>query len=867
MIYDNVLKEASSQGISCRIKEKIFSDEYKDYEVIKSAYSDEGVLELTVAIPMRDFSMPNLNYKNQDIAVQLLKNIGIEGKVEIDYNDAIAENLVYAQDIKKGKTVNPNTSAVLQVSRGGRPFTMPYIIGITSADAEKQLSDLKLAVKIEYGYSSEYKEGEVYQQSIAAGSDVRKGDEIVVHVCSLDSLIKVENIVGKDQNDAKNLLEGQKLKVQISEAYSETVEKGRIIRQLPEAGTMQEEGTVIVLTVSKGSQRPEEPSGGGNGATDNMQGQPAGTWSSWVSSLPGGVSSKNYDIEQMVEYRSRKRETTASTQANLAGWTLYDQTEAWSDYGSWSEWSTEKKAASDSTKVLSKTQYSTRTRSATTSNTSSSMSGWDLYKTDESWSDYESWSSWSEQPVSSDDYTKVESKKQYRYQDKATTTSTTSDSMSGWTLYDTKYEWGLYGNWTSWSTTQPSSSESTKVESKTQYRYRDKLTTTDTSSSKPGWTLYDTKEEWGPYGSWSDWSDTKPTENESTKVESTTAYRYRDKETRTSSNSYLDGWTQTGSSSSYSNWSSWSDWGSPLPFGNTSSSDTYQVESRTVYTWSWFKCENCGSYEPTTKCRNCNYYPESTVIGSAKYNPTSYSNATGSYGGYGYIIIDGHKAYDVDRYTKTEYRYRTRTLANTYTYERWGDWSQYQNDPVSSSSTREVQTKTVYRYATRSRVKTYYYYKWDNWSSWQDSSVSANSSREVETQTVYRSASREKVKTNYFYKWGSWSGWDDTSYTQSSTRNVETRTVYRSCKRTKLYTYYFEKWSAWSEWGDISYTVTDNRDVRTRTVYSYANRTKQYTYYYEKWGAWSNYVSDPIPSADNVDVQTRVRYRYRKKAG
>ena len=53
----------------------------------------------------------------------------------------------------------------------------------------------------------------------------------------------------------------------------------------------------------------------------------------------------------------------------------------------------------------------------------------------------------------------------YKYTLTSYTTSNQS-SLSGWTMYDKKSEWGSYGAWTEWSTTKVTASDSRKVETK-----------------------------------------------------------------------------------------------------------------------------------------------------------------------------------------------------------------------------------------------------------------------------------------------------------------------------------------------------------------------------------------------------------------
>ncbi len=51
-------------------------------------------------------------------------------------------------------------------------------------------------------------------------------------------------------------------------------------------------------------------------------------------------------------------------------------------------------------------------------------------------------------------------------------TTSSSNNMSGWTLYDTKWAWGNFGSWSAWSTTPVYKSDSRKVETKNEtYTY------------------------------------------------------------------------------------------------------------------------------------------------------------------------------------------------------------------------------------------------------------------------------------------------------------------------------------------------------------------------------------------------------------
>ena len=99
----------------------------------------------------------------------------------------------------------------------------------------------------------------------------------------------------------------------------------------------------------------------------------------------------------------------------------------------------------------------------------------------------------------------------------------------------TKYDCTRCGNsytawdeasWSSWSTEKPSGYTGGDIESATQYRYRDKDTTTSSSASMTGWTLSGSEKVWGDYGAWSDWTTEAVSAGDSTQVETAPLYRY-----------------------------------------------------------------------------------------------------------------------------------------------------------------------------------------------------------------------------------------------------------------------------------------------------------------------------------------------------
>ena len=378
------------------------------------------------------------------------------------------------------------------------------------------------------------------------------------------------------------------------------------------------------------------------------------------------------------------------------------------------------------------------------------------------------WSEWMDtipSYVTAENYI-IEEQVLYRSRTQETTESTTEKEMPGWELYSTASGGEDFGEWSDWSATEVVGSDTREVESELRYRYRDKITTTGSSSDMGGWTLYDTTYTWGDYGEWSKWSTTVATESESRMVETKPQYCYRDI-------SYTTEYTQWGE------WSAWS-------FVRQDTNDLKMEESRTVWGYYYYSCPSCGAhmhgwniYCPTWAggCGN-GWISEDrcTVV----YSTTSWDAAglsdwygTGKY----YAYVDGQLVFKwTSGGSGTQYRYCTRSTQQVVNYGSWSEWG---DTAYYNSSNREVQTRTVYRYCDRSQVPTYHFWKWGDWSEWSVTAVSGTDSREFETATFYRYRDIVEETVYYFRRWSEWSEYTSEEIVGTDTIEVEEKIQYR----------------------------------------------------------------------------------------
>ena len=221
---------------------------------------------------------------------------------------------------------------------------------------------------------------------------------------------------------------------------------------------------------------------------------------------------------------------------------------------------------------------------------------------------------------------------------------------------------------------------------------------------------------------WTDWSDWTETEikapDENTEVESRTEYRYYDKVITTSSNPSLEGWIHYDTTQSYSDWGGWSNWSTVAQ----TPSDTKDVQTTVSYMYYCFLCPSCKRHEPYDGSCECGY-PLTYANLQEVWSHTSYLNSNSErysycYGGtqkrYSTSIIAGEKwnfaesylgsgsAGVVDVYlnryiTRTEYRYCTRNINTTYYFYKWGKPSEWREIVYTPTSERKVEQRTLYR--------------------------------------------------------------------------------------------------------------------------------------------------------------------------
>lgn len=163
----------------------------------------------------------------------------------------VPKNGVVAQTPVAGETVNSGTEIVLDVSEGVDRTTVPAVTGLSRDDAERTLRGAGLALGDVTEQAGDSSRGIVLSSTPAAGSTVPRGTRVAVVVSAGPGELSLPDVVGRDLDSARGLLEQIGLVLAPIEYDSlSTLPRGTILGQTPAAGAAVATGSAVTLRIA-----------------------------------------------------------------------------------------------------------------------------------------------------------------------------------------------------------------------------------------------------------------------------------------------------------------------------------------------------------------------------------------------------------------------------------------------------------------------------------------------------------------------------------------------------------------------------------------------------------------------------------------
>lgn len=209
----------------------------------------------------------NYNYFIDDSPTRFVSTSEIRDAVKIDDEDDEDE---YYRPAKRKSVAVPVlagiTVAVLICLAGLAVFFIPRLFGSTGSDVKcpdllgltaeelesSEYADYNIRI-VSYEASSEYEEGEVFDQEPAAGKSIKADKEIEVKISTGKKLVKVPDVYNLDATTAIATLKNEGFTVAQAEIQDEDVAKGSVVKTYPVRNDNVPEKSEITIYVSSGA--------------------------------------------------------------------------------------------------------------------------------------------------------------------------------------------------------------------------------------------------------------------------------------------------------------------------------------------------------------------------------------------------------------------------------------------------------------------------------------------------------------------------------------------------------------------------------------------------------------------------------------
>lgn len=209
----------------------------------------------------KNVSIPDLSGMSTAQAKAALTNSHLEvGDIAQQHDNDIQKDRVIKTYPKKGMIVKENSKVGLLISLGPKKVQVTNYVGQSYQTVKKKLTKQGFTVRKTTVTSNKYASGRVVKQDIPDGKKVIPRDSIITLTVSTGKAVfKIRDLSNYTQKSVQDYANENGLVLHLSNAYSNTVEKGLVVSQSPAAGTAVSRGSSlsVVLSLGKKSTNPE----------------------------------------------------------------------------------------------------------------------------------------------------------------------------------------------------------------------------------------------------------------------------------------------------------------------------------------------------------------------------------------------------------------------------------------------------------------------------------------------------------------------------------------------------------------------------------------------------------------------------------
>lgn len=207
----------------------------------------------------KEVELPNFVNMTKEEAEQTAEELKLKLVVESEeYSPEVEAGKIISQDptYQENYMVKEKSEIKVVISKGTEKTKVPKVEGMTREEAEQALEEAKLKAEITEENDEEVEAGIVISQEVDPDTEVDAGTIIKIVVSKGSGIVKVKvpSLIGKTEQEAKDLLSAANLEVNVVNDEDESKNNGVVLRQSQDAGIEVDEGTTITITVNKVSE-------------------------------------------------------------------------------------------------------------------------------------------------------------------------------------------------------------------------------------------------------------------------------------------------------------------------------------------------------------------------------------------------------------------------------------------------------------------------------------------------------------------------------------------------------------------------------------------------------------------------------------
>jgi serine/threonine-protein kinase len=221
-----------------------------------------ALLALIIAIVMiavpKKVQVPDVVGGSVGTASQRLRSDGFKVAYVRDTSDK-PRNTVTGQDPQGGTSAEEGATVTLTVSDGPPLQKVPEVVGKGRREARRLLQDAGFEVQEGSVPSATVKINRVISQNPSASSTAESGSVVTLEVSAGPEQVKVPDVTGKSDEDARTALENAGFRVSVAKKEDADADAGKVLSQNPAAGSAAERGSVVTITVAEQPKQVEVP--------------------------------------------------------------------------------------------------------------------------------------------------------------------------------------------------------------------------------------------------------------------------------------------------------------------------------------------------------------------------------------------------------------------------------------------------------------------------------------------------------------------------------------------------------------------------------------------------------------------------------